>query len=77
MKLTLGYCYGFVLASGKYVEFRLVGGNAKGQVDVESPFGSDNITDFHALLGGGYTAYWEIKCPSAADAEPGAADDGG
>ncbi len=63
MKLTLGYCYGFLLAGGKYVEFRLIGGNAKGQVEVESPPGSGKMTDLHTLLGGGYTAYWEVKCP--------------
>ena len=63
MKLTLGYCYGFLLANGQYVEFRLIGGNAKGQVEVESPPSSGKITDLHSLLGAGYTAYWEINCP--------------
>jgi hypothetical protein len=63
MHLAVGLCYGVMLANGNYVSFRLIGGNAAGQVDVESPAGSGNQTTLHALLGGGYSAYWQIPCP--------------
>jgi hypothetical protein len=64
VKLTLGLCYCVLLASGKYATFRLIGGNDKGLIDVESPPGSGTIVDLHSLLAGGYTAFWEIDCPN-------------
>ena len=63
MKLSLGLCYCVLLSSGKCVTFKLVGGNANGKVDVETPPGSGKIADLHTLLAGGYLAYWEVKCP--------------
>lgn len=72
MKLVIGCCYGFLLANGQYAEFLFIVGNAKGQVEVESPPGSGTVTDLHTLLGVGYTVYWEVKPHRSADAEPGA-----
>ena len=63
MKLALGLCYCVLLASGQSVTFRLIGGNDKGLIDVESPPGSGKIVELHSLLAGGYTAYWETDCP--------------
>ncbi len=63
MQLGVGLCYRVLLANGQVVSFRFTGQDAAGNVIAESPPGSGQTVNLLQLIGGGYTAYWQIDCP--------------